>query len=258
MSNTRVREIYKVFDNVNESLAQQTVQYDEQRLNSLLKNVYSPGPSFQYVFDFPNKKFLYVSDGANKLFGVDPLKLTPEIFVNRIHPDDIEHYVHCQEIAAFFLFRHIKKESIPHYKVSFQFRIKDIDENYRLFLHQAIALAVDENFNISSSFANHSIVDHITTINNFKMSFIDVLGNKSYFGINKIEDLKNMPPKSSITQRETEILKLISEGYSSKEISNYLRISLDTVSTHRKNILKKTKFRNMPQTIRYCINEGLI
>ncbi|WP_422080587.1 response regulator transcription factor [Ulvibacterium sp.] len=258
MESKKIREIYKVFDSKNRFLAQSSVGIDRNKLNRLLENLYSPGPSFQYIFDFPNRKFDFVSEGCRLLFGEDPSTFSPDGFVHRIHPDDIPHYVRCQEIAAHFLFSHIEKEHIPHYKVSFQFRIKDINEEYKQFLHQAIALAMDEEHNMSSVFANHSDIDHLTKVNNRKMSFINVLGGKSYFGIGDIDDLNKCQSQQVFSTREVEVLKLVSEGFSSKEIADYLYISADTVRTHRKNVLGKTGFKNMAQAITYCIRDGLI
>ena len=90
------------------------------------------------------------------------------------------------------------------------------------------------------------------------MSFIHIQEGKSYFGIGNIKDLSNEQPKLTISNREVEILKLISEGFSSKEIADYLYISLDTVRTHRKNILAKTDFKNLTQAATHYVREGLI
>lgn len=61
-----------------------------------------------------------------------------------------------------------------------------------------------------------------------------------------------------ISLREREILFLLSEGLSSKEIADKLHISYDTVRTHRNNILKKTNFRTLTQAVSYCVRDGLI
>jgi DNA-binding CsgD family transcriptional regulator len=112
---------------------------------------------------------------------------------------------------------------------------------------------------MSSSLANHSDISHITTVNNNKVSFIDITRKKSYYGISKIEDIENYT--SSIKQaspRELEILSLISEGFKSSEVADYLNISKETVATHRKNILKKTNFKTFAQVVTHFVREGLI
>ncbi|UJH67640.1 response regulator transcription factor [Allomuricauda sp. SCSIO 65647] len=258
MENKKVREIYKVFDEKSNFLARQTVQADQNKLNRLFENLYSPGPSFQYIFDIVNRRFTFLSENIRLITGEDPDQFQVNDYVNRIHPDDFQHFVHCEEVAGYFLFKHIEKKDIPNYKLSYQIRFKDSNNNYRLHLRQSIALSVDEDYNLSTVFTNQSDISHITTHNNHKISFIHVLDGKSYFGIGNIKDFDNNQPKLEISSREVEIVKLISEGFSSKEIADYLHISLDTVHTHRKNILSKTNFKNMTQAATHYVREGLI
>jgi DNA-binding CsgD family transcriptional regulator len=56
-----------------------------------------------------------------------------------------------------------------------------------------------------------------------------------------------------LTAREREILNLITKGYSNRQISERLFISLHTMTTHRKNILKKLDCRNVPDLIKYNV-----
>lgn len=61
-----------------------------------------------------------------------------------------------------------------------------------------------------------------------------------------------------LTQREREVLQLIAEGISSKEIADRLHLSPGTIETHRKNLLKKLNARNSAELIRMAITEGLL
>jgi DNA-binding NarL/FixJ family response regulator len=61
-----------------------------------------------------------------------------------------------------------------------------------------------------------------------------------------------------LTPRELEVLKLIAEGYTSKEIASMLVISLKTVERHRANILGKLGMRDRVDLTRYAIRRGLI
>lgn len=49
----------------------------------------------------------------------------------------------------------------------------------------------------------------------------------------------------ALSKREIEVLNLIFDDYSSKEISTLLQITVDTVSSHRKNIIQKLKVKSM-------------
>jgi DNA-binding NarL/FixJ family response regulator len=61
-----------------------------------------------------------------------------------------------------------------------------------------------------------------------------------------------------LTPRELEVLKLIAEGHSSKEIATMLVLSIKTVESHRANILTKLGMRDRVDLTRYAIRRGLI
>ncbi|MFJ6529566.1 response regulator [Streptomyces longwoodensis] len=65
-------------------------------------------------------------------------------------------------------------------------------------------------------------------------------------------------PARPITEREEEILKLVAEGHTSKEIGELLFISVKTVERHRANLLQKLGMRDRLELTRYAIRAGLI
>ncbi|KOU56536.1 response regulator [Streptomyces sp. NPDC060334] len=65
-------------------------------------------------------------------------------------------------------------------------------------------------------------------------------------------------PARPITEREEEILKLVAEGHTSKEIGDLLVISAKTVERHRANLLQKLGLRDRLELTRYAIRVGLI
>ncbi|MFI7451455.1 response regulator [Nonomuraea sp. NPDC049714] len=65
-------------------------------------------------------------------------------------------------------------------------------------------------------------------------------------------------PASILTPREEEIVKLIAEGHSSKEIADLLVISVKTVERHRANVLGKLGMRDRLELTRYAIRAGLV
>ena len=62
----------------------------------------------------------------------------------------------------------------------------------------------------------------------------------------------------TLTERELEVLILIAQEYSSQQIANKLFISLNTVESHRKNIFRKLKVKNIAGIIRYALQHKLI
>ena len=65
-------------------------------------------------------------------------------------------------------------------------------------------------------------------------------------------------PERILTPREEEIVKLVAEGNSTKEIADLLVISAKTVDRHRANILAKLGMRDRLALTRYAIREGLV
>ena len=61
-----------------------------------------------------------------------------------------------------------------------------------------------------------------------------------------------------LTTREGEVLKLIAEGKSSREIASLLGISIRTVENHRNNIMKKLGLKKNIQLVRYAISKGYV
>ncbi len=73
-----------------------------------------------------------------------------------------------------------------------------------------------------------------------------------------LTDAKTDPSAGPLTVREREVLKLLAEGHSNKEIAAMLFISPKTVETHRYRINEKLKLGSVADLVRYAIKEGLI
>ena len=66
------------------------------------------------------------------------------------------------------------------------------------------------------------------------------------------------PLSDSLTNREREVLKLIAEGKSNKEVAGLLFISTKTVEHHRAHIMKKLGLKNITELVRYALLKGYI
>ena len=66
---------------------------------------------------------------------------------------------------------------------------------------------------------------------------------------------KNITP---LTKRESEILELLAEGKSIKEISEFYSISIKTAGTHKQNVFEKMGFDNLAQLVRYALINGIV
>jgi len=75
--------------------------------------------------------------------------------------------------------------------------------------------------------------------------------------------LKQSPDRDSsirslLTSREVEVLQLLAEGKSAKQIASSLLLSIKTIESHRNRVMKKIDVNNIADLTRYAIREGII
>ena len=67
-----------------------------------------------------------------------------------------------------------------------------------------------------------------------------------------------IPPREMLSLRERQVLQLIAEGKSSKEVAGFLGLSVRTAESHRARIMKKLEIHDTPGLVRYAIRRGLV
>lgn len=82
------------------------------------------------------------------------------------------------------------------------------------------------------------------------------LSNQRSFHSKRTE--KNSQPKAEISERETEVLQLMANGKSTKQIADALYISIDTVESHRKSLYKKLKVGNASEAVAWGFRNKVI
>ncbi len=87
---------------------------------------------------------------------------------------------------------------------------------------------------------------------NFSPKVLEAYRKMSKSGRKKVDDF------SRLTNREREVLQLIAEGHTSKEIAVLLYISVKTVENHRANIMRKLDIHETAGLVRYAIKIGLV
>ena len=63
---------------------------------------------------------------------------------------------------------------------------------------------------------------------------------------------------SRLTGREREVLQLISEGKTNKEIARILTLSINTVESHRKHVMEKLDVHNTAEIVRFAVRKGIV
>jgi DNA-binding NarL/FixJ family response regulator len=109
----------------------------------------------------------------------------------------------------------------------------------------------------------HGLVEKMAALDEFREAMRAVSSGKVYFCRAASEEIRNMvnlkPTRTArLTEREKSVLQAIANGYSSKEISTRLGISVHTVVNHRTRLMKKTGLRGAAQLARYATQIGLV
>ncbi len=103
-----------------------------------------------------------------------------------------------------------------------------------------------------------NIIESILEVQNDEEYFCKIIRDKIFEAFTKSHTEINLDENISLTEREQVILKLIALEYSGKEISEKLFISVNTVETHRKNLLKKLNVKSSIGLAKYAIKNNFL
>ena len=111
----------------------------------------------------------------------------------------------------------------------------------------------------------HGFVEKTAPFNEFLSGLKIVAEGGTFFGPNVAEIIRTVvanpsytrKTKDFLTEREREVLQLIAEGLSTKEIAQKLGLSVKTVDNHRTNLMRKLDLHNVASITRYALQNGL-
>ena len=126
------------------------------------------------------------------------------------------------------------------------------------YLHQAISAGADGY--LLKEDADTELFSAIETVREGKIYVSPHLSNGLVDEWAKMRrgESKPVSDRVRLTTREKEILKLIAEGKSSKEIAALLCISVRTVEHHRANIMKKLNMKKTAELVKYAMEKGYV
>jgi len=250
--------LHSVWDNTPERITSQKTQYEISEYNRLITSLFCPGPHYYYIVDFFDRQIKQMSDSVEPILGISPSMATFDDIINTIHPDDMSFVAKAEEAAYHHIYNIIGKENVLKYKVSYCLRSKVADGSYQLFNHQAIVLSVDENGGFGYALNIQTNINHITTTNKRKVHLIRLDDQSDIIELQVDDEKDSNRLVPFFSKRESEIINLITLGFTNDRIAERLFISPHTVKNHRKNILKKAEVRNSTELIVKCMNDGLL
>ena len=226
----------------------------ELELHKRLLNLLQIGKYYYFIFNIFQGEFDLISESVKDVLGYEPEKMTAMFLIDNVHPDD-KKYLLNYEFKSIEFFKTLDFDKIKKYKAQYDYRIKAKDNKYVRILQQTIQIDFDQT-NFYRSLAIHTDISHIKKDGTPSLSIIGSDGEPSYYNIR--DESAFIKSYDLFTKREREILKYIVEGKSSKTIATDLNISLNTVNTHRKNIINKANCKSPIDLVTKVINEGWI
>lgn len=125
----------------------------------------------------------------------------------------------------------------------------------RAFVKEALACGA-RGYIVKES-ATHDIIQGVREVHRGKFFLSPSISSYLVEGFVLGTDMKKKSPLAQLTSREREVLQLVAEGLSSKEIAEKLGIALNTVHVHRNNVMHKLKIHKETDLVRYAIREGV-
>jgi DNA-binding CsgD family transcriptional regulator len=204
---------------------------------AILDNQLDAGKQSFYVADLLKIKILYCDKRLGPMiglpYGTPAIGIDPSSFIFATHPDDVQQHERAitKQISLGFSLRSTP-ESELYYCV--HFRMMDQEGVYNHLLFQGYIFRTPEPA------ANVYLVMVVTNINSIISThpgiFYYMGPDKSYF---RNMDEEMLRTKIHLSHREISILEQISRGLTSEQIAKRLYLSTHTISTHRRNVLKK-------------------
>lgn len=252
--------LHTVWDQSRDFITTKETQIDEVRISNIISTLLCSGPFYFYIVDFFDREIDYMHPNINQVLGLCPENAKFDDIISRIHPDDMDYVAKAESKVLSYIYQNIGRDRVTDFKMSYCFRFKVADGSYQLFQHQALILTTDDNGGFSKSLNIHTNINHLTNTNNYMASVISIDHAKpSFYNIDVLgNDEEKASTISLFTKREKEIITLISKGLSTECIAKKLYLSINTISTHRKNILNKANCKNTTELIVKCIKEGLV
>jgi DNA-binding NarL/FixJ family response regulator len=108
----------------------------------------------------------------------------------------------------------------------------------------------------------HGYVGKLEGLHVLKKAIASVARGGNYFSAETRRSLnqysRETPPYEELSRREREVLQMVAEGRSSKQISGLLNVAVKTVENHRANLMAKLNIHDIASLTRYAAGRGMV
>ncbi len=211
------------------------------------------------VFDMHRRGHTFASYNFANLFGYDMARIEEkdvEYFDSLVHPDDMPMVMRNGIAALRHFMQEENRHKLGHGKLISEYRIRG-QEGYIRVIEQFQVLEFDAKGNIWLSLCVMDISPDQGPFKGVQSKLVDCHSGE-VIPLEKLDREFPDPQAPTLSEREKGVLRLVRDGYLSKEISERLTISVHTVNTHRQRILEKLNVDNSMEAVGYASRYGLI
>jgi|SRR5690606_22743891 len=227
----------------------------EIELYKKMLNLFQVGNYCYFIFSPPEMRMEYTNPSVTQVLGYTPQEFTLEKFLEVIHPDDLANYLNFESTITKF-WQNLPPEKVFKYKTRYDFRIRCKDGTVKRLLQQVAVIQSDEEGAVLRTFVIFTDITDLKQSNKMVLSIIGLEGEPSYIDIQPVQEL--VPYISILSKREMQVFHLLVEEWQTTDIAQELGISPHTVSSHRKNIFKKTGTNSVLQLVKLGLEKGWI
>lgn len=205
---------------------------------------------FMYIHDIRSGRFFH--KGFDSCLGYELSDLTADFIVRFIHPADRSTYFTLSKALLSFVLGNAPY--LAPFLTTFQmnYRVQKADGTYITILRQSTPFIINQQNEVVAHLSICTDISLVTTSSRINWH---LAGPRSETFPQFLRDyLQRTQPLFS--EREQDILRLVGQGLSSQEIGDRLFISVNTVNTHRKSLMKKANVNKTIDLIAHAREHG--
>lgn len=189
--------------------------------------------------------------GFKNLIGYEDHTITLNSFTELFHKNDKDLILKIGQAAIQYSLKY--PESNIEHSLYISHRIKTAKGDYIKILVHTQPYEIDNNGYITKFVVIFSNISFVDTSNVVQYKFVTKGLDPESFHNSVFKNTNTL-----FTTREKEIIKEIGKGYSSAKIAENLKISIHTVASHRKKILKKCDCHSVKELLLFCKKNGIL
>lgn len=217
--------------------------------------------TFFCITNTTTRSFEYVSKNFQPCTGLDTAAMCNQgmtFWWEHMHPDEMNLWLQSLTDLMTFTMSEVELHNRKKISYTWNYRIKMADGTYKPVLQHTTPMYFDEEGKPVIGLAHYSLLPVINSPLPIQAAAKMLNEKEEYETIFFRTYSTQKLISEQITFRERDIIRLISFGHSSEDIAEKLFISTNTVNSHRRNILKKTKCKNTSELVARSIREGMI